>query len=149
MELRHNFLLHCLYGLISCPSDHEQSLQVEVNLQLFIHLLYFPPSSLDSKFLFMVTGEYNESGLILPFNKLVYSFFLFKHSVSSLSLNCCLLFIHSVCFKTPLAGDISLAPFRLILVMIPATRREKRWISAFYHDTGTSCLIGVINLAQF
>ena len=32
-----------------CPSDHKR--QVEVNLRVFKHLLYFHPSSLDSKFL--------------------------------------------------------------------------------------------------
>ena len=38
-------------------------MKVEVKLQVFIHLLYFRLSGLDSKFLFMVTGAYYESGL--------------------------------------------------------------------------------------
>ena len=48
-----------------CPSlsPHVLLLQVEVKLQVFIHLLYFGLSGLDSTFLFIVTGEYYESGL--------------------------------------------------------------------------------------
>ena len=38
-------------------------LQVEVKLQVLIHLLYFRPSGLNSKVLFMVIGAYNESVL--------------------------------------------------------------------------------------
>ena len=36
---------------------------VEVKLQVFIHLLYFGLSGLDSKVLFMITGAYYENDL--------------------------------------------------------------------------------------
>ena len=46
------------------PSDHKQKLQVQVRLQVFIHLLYFGLSGLDLKLLFMVTGACYENGLL-------------------------------------------------------------------------------------